>query len=182
MVRCIQKIEKKWLLYSSCLYVWLPICTSTWNNSIPTGLIIMKFDVWIFLKKICWGNSSFIKVWQEWRVLYTGEPLYMYDDILEREIFQTKFVEEVKTLIVYSITVFWKWIHLWQNVGKKCCIVGEATYDNLMWCMHFSRCITEATITHSENLILIAIPQQQWLHSTCYLCCMLTVCLVVYCV
>jgi hypothetical protein len=31
------------------------------------------------------------------------------------------------------------------------------------WHMHFARWITEATNTHSENVILIPFPQQQWL-------------------
>jgi len=53
--------------------------------------------------------------------------------------------------------------HLWDNVEKYGRAV-KATDDNIIWHMHFERWVTKATNTHSENVILIAFPQQQWLH------------------
>ena len=44
----------------------MPVRPSVRNNSAPTGQIFMKFDIWVFTK-ICRANSSFIKIWQEWR-------------------------------------------------------------------------------------------------------------------
>jgi hypothetical protein len=38
---------------------------SACNNSAPTGRIFMKFDFWIFFRKICQENSSFIKMTTE---------------------------------------------------------------------------------------------------------------------
>ena len=36
---------------------------SAWNKSAPTGRIFMKFDILIYIfSKICWENSSFIKL------------------------------------------------------------------------------------------------------------------------
>jgi len=40
----------------------------------------------------------------------------------------------------------------------------KATDDNIIWHMHIECWITKATNTHSENVILIAFLQQQWLH------------------
>jgi len=39
----------------------------------------------------------------------------------------------------------------------------KATDDNVVRRMHFACCIHTATETHSEYLILIAFPLQQWL-------------------
>jgi hypothetical protein len=44
---------------------------SAWNDLAPTGLILMKFVICVFFfSKICRADSSFIKIWQEYRVLY----------------------------------------------------------------------------------------------------------------
>jgi hypothetical protein len=42
--------------------------------------------------------------------------------------------------------------------------VGQATDDNIIQHMCFACWITKATDTHAEYVILIAFPQQQWLH------------------
>ena len=41
---------------------------------------------------------------------------------------------------------------------------GQATDDNIIQRMHFACWITKATDTHSQYVILIAFPQQQWSH------------------
>jgi hypothetical protein len=55
---------------------------------------------------------------------------------------------------------------------KSCClsdnveIYGRArqtTDDNIIWRMRFACLIAKATDTHSEYIILIAFPRQQWL-------------------
>jgi hypothetical protein len=38
---------------------------SGWNNSAPTERIFVEFYVAVFFEKICWENSSLIKVRQE---------------------------------------------------------------------------------------------------------------------
>jgi len=40
---------------------------------------------------------------------------------------------------------------------------GRATDDNIIWRMKFARWIINATDTHSEYVILVAFPRQQWL-------------------
>jgi len=44
----------------------------------------------------------------------------------------------------------------------------QATDDNSIQTMRFAYWITNATNTHSENLILIAFLLQQWLHKHAY--------------
>jgi hypothetical protein len=48
------------------------------NNSAPTGRIFMKFDTWVFVKKKSCENSIFIKIWQEFRVLYVKTDIYFF--------------------------------------------------------------------------------------------------------
>ena len=44
---------------------------------------------------------------------------------------------------------------------EKYCTAGQAT-DNIIWRMRFACWVTETTDTHSEHVILIAFPMQQW--------------------
>jgi hypothetical protein len=46
---------------------------------------------------------------------------------------------------------------------KKCGTAGQATEDNIIRRMRFACWITKATDTHSEYVIVIAFPRQQWL-------------------
>ena len=41
---------------------------------------------------------------------------------------------------------------------------GQATEDYVILRMRIACCVTKATNTHSENVIFIAFPLQQWLH------------------
>jgi hypothetical protein len=60
------------------------------------------------------------------------------------------------------ITFFPKSYRLWNNV-EKYGRARQATDDNIIRRMRFACWITKATDTHSEYLILIALPRQQWL-------------------
>ena len=44
-------------------------CLSVWNSLVPTGRIIMKFNISVFFEYIYQENSRFIKIGQELRVL-----------------------------------------------------------------------------------------------------------------
>ena len=47
---------------------------------------------------------------------------------------------------------------------EKCHRASEATDDNVMQCMCIACWITKARNKHSEYVILINFPKQQWLH------------------
>jgi hypothetical protein len=87
---------------------------------------------------------------------------YLAEIFLEWEIFQTKVVEKIRTHILCSITFSLKSCRLWDNV-EKYGTARQATDDNIIRRMRFACCITKATDTHSEYVILIACPRQQWL-------------------
>jgi hypothetical protein len=65
--------------------------------------------------------------------------------------------------ILCSVTFFRKFCSLWYNV-KKYGTTRQATGENIIRCMRIARWITKAIDTHSEYVILISFPRQQWLH------------------
>jgi hypothetical protein len=81
--------------------------------------------------------------------------------VLEWELFQTKVAEKIKTHILCSVTfpenraVYEK---MWKNT------VEPDRPQMKTWCMRIACWIPKATNTHSEYVILIAFPLQQWLH------------------
>jgi len=79
---------------------------------------------------------------------------------LELEMFETNFVEKIKTHILYSVTFFLKLCRLWDNVEKRC-REGQDTDDNMA---HSHFMIHKAANTLSEYVILIAFPLQQTLY------------------
>jgi ribulose bisphosphate carboxylase small subunit len=72
---------------------------------------------------------------------------------------------EHQTYILYSVTFFFVQIHTVRQITwKKCGRVGQATEDNIIQRMRNACWITKVTNTHSEYVIFIAFPLQQWYH------------------
>jgi hypothetical protein len=93
---------------------------------------------------------------------------YVSEFFLEWEMFQTKVVQKIKTHILCSITFSRKSYRLWDNVenyGRA----RQATDDNIIRRMRFACWITKARETHSEYVILIALPQQKWLGESAFM-------------
>jgi hypothetical protein len=76
--------------------------------------------------------------------------------------FQTKVVEKIKTHFLCSKTFFRKSYPWWDNV-EKYATARQATDDNIIRRMRFACWITKVTDTHSQYVILISFPRQQWL-------------------
>jgi hypothetical protein len=82
----------------------VPLCFSVeWLGSHWKGFheICYLRIAWISM----WENSCFIKMWQEWRVLYEKTDVdlrYLAELFLERATFQTAVVETVKTYVLFS--------------------------------------------------------------------------------
>ena len=62
--------------------------------------------------------------------IYSYFLSYLPEFALEQEMFQTKFVEEIKTYIMLSNFFFRKSYSLWDNV-EKYYRAGQATGDNM---------------------------------------------------
>jgi hypothetical protein len=57
---------------------------------------------------------------------------------------------------------------MWKKYGRA----RRATDDNIIRRMRFARWVTKATDTHSEYVILIAFPRQQWLRERALMLCL----------
>ena len=77
------------------------------------------------------------------------------------------YVNVLSIIVFFSISFnfldMFLFLKKWENV-EKYCRARQATRGNVVWCMHIAWWVTKATDTHSEYVILIAFPQQKWLH------------------
>ena len=74
--------------------------------------------------------------------------------------FQTEVVEKTRTF--FSATLLFENSAVDEKIWKN--IVELKRPQIAVWRMLISRRVPQATTTHSEYVILIAIPLQQWLH------------------
>ena len=146
----------------------------------PHGTTLLPQDgfSWNFIfedfSKICLETSSFIKIWQELRVLCMKTNvhffLYLAHFFLEWEKFRTNVLEKIKKHILCSVTFFFfrkscRYEIIWKNMAHVHCML-----DN--WGNKY---------THSGCVILIAFPLQQWLHERAsllrykYISCLVTI-------
>ena len=90
--------------------------------------------------------------------------LYLAQFPLEWEMIQTKFVEKIRTHVLYSI--------MFRENRAVCEIMWKNEVDpdrpQTTWCILDACWISKATDIHSEYVILIAFSLQQWLHDRAY--------------
>ena len=89
----------------------------------------MNFFIWGF-DEICWENSSFIKIGQEWRVLYLKTNIHLLSYLayffLEWEMFQKKVVKKIKIHFVFSN--FFENRAVYETMCEKYRRAGRALY------------------------------------------------------
>jgi hypothetical protein len=116
----------------------------------------------IFRKSI--EEMTFIKIWEEWRVLCVKTTIYCVSCYLPQFFFEWELFQSCRE----NKNTFCVWIpprqsyRVWDDGGKY----GQTSHR---WQCNTAnaRCmcwITKATNTHSECLIIIDFPMQQWLH------------------
>jgi hypothetical protein len=150
--RVCENCEKR-TLPSSCLSVRLHRTTRLPLDEFSWNLIFEDFS------KICSGKIqvSLISDKNNGYLYMTYIPLWKYlaEFFLEWEMFQTKFVEKIKTHILCWITSFFfrKSCRLWDNAGKYG-TARQVIYDNIIQRMRFACWVTKATYsyTHIQNM------------------------------
>jgi hypothetical protein len=129
----IRKIAKKKTAISFVISVYLSVrlfvSPRRWNNSAPTGRIFMKFEC--FLENVS-RRFKFYEIWQITGTLHEGLCMFLAVIFVHWEMFRTKVVEKIKTLILVSITFFppRKSCRLWDSVWNS--DRGRQTTDNNM--------------------------------------------------
>ena len=136
------------------------------NNSVSTGRICMKFDIWVFLKKFFQKIQVSLKSDKN-NGYFTWRQIYTYDlsrSILlrMRNISDKSCRENRNTFNVQQLLFFFEncavYEILWRNT------VDPGRPQMIIWRMRTASWIPKATNTHSEYLMLTAFPLQQWLH------------------
>jgi hypothetical protein len=109
-------------------------------------------------------NSSFIKIGQELRVLYMKTNIHFWSSLaqffLEKDMFHSKNVGEIKTQILCAIIFFNRAVYetMWWNIVK------QGRPQMTIWRMRVACWIHNATDTQAEYVIQTAFPLQQRLH------------------
>jgi hypothetical protein len=80
---------------------------------------------------------------------------------LEWKLFKQRCRENQKTHYIFNNSLSWKSCRLWDN-GESYGKATQITDDKIIRHMRFACWIIRATNTHSEYVILIAFPLQQW--------------------
>jgi hypothetical protein len=88
--------------------------------------------------------------------------LYLAHFFLQVEMFMTKVVEKIRTLILYSITFFVENRVVCEIMLEKYCRAGQATDVNMT--QRVACWIPKATNTHTMYVIVIAFSLKKWLH------------------
>ena len=115
---------------------------------------------------LVWASLAHHLVAHNCTIVYIFYHILLF--FLEWEMFWRKVVENIKTHILYSIIVFENHVAyeiMWKNTVE----LGRPQMT--IWCMHISCWIPKATNRHSEYIILIAFPLQQWLHKSASVLC-----------
>jgi hypothetical protein len=136
---------------------------SAWNNSATTGRISMKFGIQVFFDRL--SRIVQVSLKSDKNAIHEDLDTFVLIfrwNILRIRNISEKVVEKIKTHMLYPITFFRKSCRLWDNV-EKYDTAGQGTDDNIIRRMRFACWISKATDTHSEYVIHIAIPRQQWL-------------------
>jgi hypothetical protein len=138
---------------------------SALHNSASTGWILMKFDIWVFFE-ILSRKLNFHKN----RISITGT---LHEDRYTFLIISLPFLLRMSNVSdkrrrnqnthFTSINIFFfenptVCEIMWKN------IVERGRTQVTIWRMRIACSITKATNTHSEYVILIGLPLQQWLH------------------
>jgi hypothetical protein len=88
------------------------------------------FDIF---SKFCRENSSFVKLWQEWQVLFMKSYVhswYLVQPILEWETFQTKLYRKAKHTFHVQYIFFPENRAVYEIMWKKYCTSWQVTDDS----------------------------------------------------
>jgi hypothetical protein len=144
---------------SVCLSVRLSVC--------PHGTTRLPLDgfsrklILKYFSKICRENLSFIKMWQRRREDVCRPILHLVEFFLEWEMFQTCRGHQ-NTPFIFNKFFSRKSCRLWDKV-EKYGTARQTADNNIIRRMRIACWITEATDTHSDYEILIAVPRQRCL-------------------
>jgi hypothetical protein len=162
-IRRVRKIvKKKRPVTSSCLSVRPHAATPLPLDGLSWELILEYFHVILeYFSKICRENLSFITTSQEYRILNKNAYAYLSHLILLTMRNRSDKSCRGNQNTFYVPLLFSRRLTLYEITWKN--IVKQGKPHVTIWRMRSAWWIPKATNTHSEYVILIAFPLQQWL-------------------
>jgi len=161
---CLQKCKKQ-LLAASCVSTFQHETTE-----LPLDMISLNLIFQYFLKMH--GDSSrFIKIRQEQQVLYMKMNIHFFI-ISHSFLLRMKNVSDksckgnpnshfILNNFSFNVTIY---EILWKNIVHP-------SRPQMIWHKNFACCVPKATALHSEYVVLIAFPLQQWKYEHASLFC-----------
>ena len=115
---------------------------SVFPSLCPSGTIRLPLEgfslyfVLEYFSKFCRESAGNVNFWQEIRGLYVRTNVHLYiAELLEREMFETKVLDKIKTSTLRSVSFFFfeNRAVFWENVGGGIyCTAGQATDENII--------------------------------------------------
>ena len=181
---CGQNVEFCWrvrkIAKSSCWLrdVCLSVCPSAWNNSAHITQIFKTFGIWVFFENML---RKFKFVWNLRRItgtLHEGQFALMIISpwFVRRRNVSEKSCRRNRNTILCSVTFFSEncpvYVIMWKTMVEsdrlqmtiwRLRFPEPGRSQMTVWRLRFPCWVTKATDTHSEYVVRIASPQQQWL-------------------
>jgi hypothetical protein len=136
---------------------------SAWKNSAPNRRILMKIDIWVFLKALTRKFKFLYNLTAPEDEIHLRQ--YLAGLFLECEMFHTKVAKQIKTHILCSI--------IYPPTSKIVPLVTKCRQimyrrrrpRTTTWRVRIACWITKATNTISKYVILIVFPRRQLLYT-----------------
>ena len=139
----------------------------------------------LLLNRLSWNwqfeyffRKSVVKI--QFSLKYYKNKGYIFDHVSPNSSQNEKcLIQNCKAQFYVECFFFRKSCLLWDNV-EKYSITGQATDDHIIRRTRFTCCITKATKTHSDYVVLNAFPREQWFREhASQLCLYVPCCLVI---
>jgi hypothetical protein len=131
----------------------------------------MKFDIWVLFRKFVEKGQVLLKSDKN-KSYFTWRPIYIYAtmSLILRMRFVSVYIWRQNQNTHFVLNNFF-----FEN-RPVCEIMWKNTVESdgpkmTIWRMHIACWIPKVTNTHSEYVILIAFPPQQWLHERASMLC-----------
>ena len=94
----------------------------------------------------------------------TWRPVYLALLFFQWEVVQIRVVGKIKIRNLFSVNFCFSENRAVYEIMWKNIVEPEGRPQMTIWRIRISRCVPKATNTHSEYVILLSLPIQQWLH------------------
>ena len=146
---------------------YMSVRPSTWNHSIPTGRIFIKFGICSFFLENLSRKFNFHSIPTRAKGIIIHENLRTSDIVscwiifVMRDTLGRSCREVLNTYFNINLYIFRRSWPLRDNV-EKYGTAGQVVEEKIIWRMRFYCWITKATDTYSEYVIIIFLPLQQF--------------------